>query len=321
MPEIHTQLELFAIEPGDPPLRDYQDCMLYPFLSLQKNRIKPILFASRTKSRDVYIKVQALVGFYIASIWDWDFPLALTAHLNEAIERGRPASNTISFSPYNVLTAMRRGTSGREYQNLANSIRRLHATHVFTNIREFDQPGGQETGFNWITSFCIPKKYSHFGSITEAEPEGEADPTRLWRVTLQPWLYNALLRRNEILAVHPAYFELTGGIERWLYRLARKAVPDYSDCPSISFPVKTLYNYSGVTGTLKKFTAKLREIEDRDPLPEYGIAVNRAPDNTSVTLFRRSLAGPRTRQGILTSDQAVHELQETRRITGRRPPG
>ena len=96
-------------------------------------------------------------------------------------------------------------------------------------------------------------------------------------MTLQPWLYRALERRSEILAVHPGYFKLTGGIERWLYRLARKAVPDNNDIPAITFPVQMLYNHSGVTGSLKKFTAKLRKIEQDDPLPEYGIAVNTGP--------------------------------------------
>ena len=71
-------------------------------------------------------------------------------------------------------------------------------------------------------------------------------------MTLQPWLYRALERRSEILAVHPAYFELTGGIERWLYRLARKAVPDNADVPAITFPVQMLYEHSGVTRLAEK---------------------------------------------------------------------
>ena len=46
-----------------------------------------------------------------------------------------------------------------------------------------------------------------------------------------PWTqrakqYMAAFPQREILAVRPDYFKLTGGLERWLYRLARKAVPD-----------------------------------------------------------------------------------------------
>jgi plasmid replication initiation protein len=312
-----SQLDLFHLQAGDPPIRDYRDCMIYPFVSLQKNRTEPIDFSAFTKGGRVWVKVQALSGFYVASIWDWDFLLGVTAHLNDAVERNLPTTNDISFAPHTVLTTMKRGTSGREYQNLAHTIRRLHATHVFTNIRDFDQPSGEEGGFNWITSFKIPKRYSETASITEASPEGVADPSRPWRVTLQPWLYKALERRSEILAVHPAYFELTGGIERWLYRLARKAVPDNNDVPAITFPVGMLYKHAGVTGSLKKFTAKLRKVEQEDPLPEYGIAVNRDPDNTSVTLFRKTAHIPRTRRGVYGTAQAVADHRETRDFKAR----
>ena len=177
MPDGLSRLELFHLQAGDPPIRDYRDCMIYPFVSLQKNRTEPIEFSGRTKGGQVYVKVQALSGFYVASIWDWDFLLGVTAHLNDAVERKLPTSNEISFAPHTVLTTMKRGTSGREYQNLAHTIRRLHATHVFTNIRDFDQPSGEEGGFNWITSFRIPKRYSESASITE-KPALTAWPTR-----------------------------------------------------------------------------------------------------------------------------------------------
>ena len=311
-----SQLDLFHLQAVDPPIRDYQDCMIYPFVSLQKNRTEPIEFNGRVKGGTVHVKVQALSGFYIASIWDWDFLLAVTAHLNDAVDRNVPTSNEVSFAPHTLLTTMKRGTSGREYQNLAHTVRRLHATHVFTNIRDFDQPGG-EGGFNWITSFRIPKRYSESASITEETPDGVADPSRPWRVTLQPWLYRALERRSDILAVHPGYFGLTGGIERWLYRLARKAVPDNADVPAITFPVQMLYRHSGVSGSMKKFTAKLRKIEQEDPLPEYGIAVNRDPDNTSVTLFRKTANMPRTRRGIYGSAQAIAGHEKLRDLKAR----
>ena len=71
-----------------------------------------------------------------------------------------------------------------------------------------------------------------------------------------------------------------------------------------------LYSHSGITGSLKKFTAKLRRIEQDDPLPEYAIAVNRDPENTSVTLFRKTANMPRTRRGVFGSAQAVAQHAE-----------
>jgi plasmid replication initiation protein len=39
---------------------------------------------------------------------------------------------------------------------------------------------------------------------------------------LPDWFYRGVLDRSLVLAIDPAYFHLTGGIERWLYRVARK---------------------------------------------------------------------------------------------------
>jgi plasmid replication initiation protein len=39
---------------------------------------------------------------------------------------------------------------------------------------------------------------------------------------LPEWFYNSVIDRSLVLTIDPAYFRLTGGIERWLYRVARK---------------------------------------------------------------------------------------------------
>src|SRR3546814_1450459 len=39
---------------------------------------------------------------------------------------------------------------------------------------------------------------------------------------LPVWFYNSVIDRSLVLTIDPAYFRLTGGIERWLYRVARK---------------------------------------------------------------------------------------------------
>src|SRR3546814_13660469 len=39
---------------------------------------------------------------------------------------------------------------------------------------------------------------------------------------LPDWFYQGVLDRRLVLAIDPGYFRLTGGIERWLYRVARK---------------------------------------------------------------------------------------------------
>lgn len=278
----------------DPPLRDYRDAMEYPFLALQKRRTQPIEYRDGRAA----VLVTAPPPFGIATVWDWDIIIGLTAQLNEAVERRLPVARRIRFIPHQLLKGIGRPIGGDHYRKLAQAIRRLAATLIITNVRYEDQPeSGGEMGFHWLNGFWIPKRYS-LHAMTPAAPDGEPDPARPWEVELSPWLHNAVLKRTGVLAVHPDYFGLTGGLERWLYRLARKAVPDRAEVPAFNFRMATLHERSGVTRELKKFAADVRGIAGRQPLPEYGLTVVRRGRGESVTLWRDPAKPPRPRRGL-----------------------
>ena len=287
------QFDMFTVSTLDPPLRDSRDVMEYPFLSLQKRRTKPIEY----RNSKVSIEVHAPEKFGVATIWDWDLIIFAASHLNEAIERGGKPAPRIRFSPHDALRQMGRTTGGRDYRELANAIRRLRMTTIVTNIR-YDDGAGEERPFSWLTDYSIPKRYS-LSMMTPDDPDGDADPAKPWEIELPPWLYNAVLRRRDILAVHPDYFTLTGGIERWLYRVARKAVPDSADNPIFSFRMETLFERSGLSGRLRKFRAKLEDIAARQPLPEYDVVITRdGKRHEMVTLVRNRAKPPRLPRGI-----------------------
>lgn len=276
----------------DPPLRDCRDAMAYPFLALQKRRVRPIVFAAA----NVHLRVSGDIEYGIATIWDWDVIIGLVAQLNDAVERRLPVARRIRFVPHHLLRGIGRGTSGQHYRELAQALRRLRLTTVITNVR-WEDGAGEERPFSWVSDYAIPKRFSPL-TMTPADPRGEPDPARLWEVELPPWLHNAVLRRTGVLAVHPDYFGLTGGIERWLYRLARKAVPDKADVPAINFRMATLHERSGVTRELKKFAADVRGIAERQPLPEYGLTVARRGGEDAVTFWRDPSKPARPRRGF-----------------------
>ena len=280
-----VQLEIFTVSAVDPPWRDNKDAMEYPFLALQKKRTKPIEYSSR----GIHLSIDSDRRFSIATIWDWDLVIFAASHLNDAIEAGLAPSPRIRFVPYDCLRQIGRGTSGRHYRELAQSIRRLRMTTVITNIR--DEDGA------WLADYRIPKKYTRL-HLTPDAPDGEPDPARPWEVELPPWLYNAILRQREILAVHPDYFKLTGGLERWLYRLARKAVPDKAEVPAIPFRMDTLYERSGVIEPKRNFARRIRKMAETQPLPEYGMRIDRDGKNELVTLYRDRSKPPRVPRGL-----------------------
>lgn len=286
------QLNIFAVSNFEPPWRDNRDAMDFPFLSLQKKRTKPIVY----RKGNIHLSIAADIRFSIATIWDWDLIIFAASHLNDAIEAGLSPSPRIRFVPYDCLRQLGRSTGGKDYKELAQSVRRLRFTSVITNIRHDDE-AGEERPFSWLMSYSIPKRYT-VAAMTPDAPEGEPDPARPWEIELPPWLYNAILRRRDILAVHPDYFRLTGGLERWLYRLARKSVPDKAEVPAIHFRMDTLRERSGTTRPLKKFAFDIRRIAEADALPEYGLRIDRDGRHELVTIYRDRGKLPRTPRGI-----------------------
>lgn len=287
-----AQLDMFMVSTVDPPLRDNRDTMEYPFLSLQKKRIKPIKFAAK----DVSLQVHAPGEFGLATIWDWDLIIFAASHLNDAIEAGLNPSPRVRFVPHDALKQMGRGTGGKDYRELAQSMRRLRMTTIITNIREDDE-SGEERPFSWLSDYRIPKRYSHT-ALTPDSHDGDPDPARPWEIELPPWLFNSIMRRREILAVHPDYFQLTGGLERWLYRLARKAVPDKEFPASIKFRMQTLHERSGTTRPLRNFAIDIRKMAEAQPLPEYGVRIVRDGKHELVILYRDRAKPCRLPRGI-----------------------
>ena len=70
-----------------------------------------------------------------------------------------------------------------------------------------------------------------------------------------------------ILTIDPAYFDLTGGLDRWLYRIVRKHGGRQRN--GWRFDFRHLHQKSGALSPFKRFAFELRDIIRRQPLPGY----------------------------------------------------
>jgi len=77
-----------------------------------------------------------------------------------------------------------------------------------------------------------------------------------------------------VLTIDRAYFDLTGGLERWLYRLVRKHGGRQDG--GWSFDLNYLHAKSGSLSPLKHFAYDLREIVRRERLPGYRLFLERS---------------------------------------------
>ncbi|WP_091735704.1 replication initiator protein A [Phenylobacterium immobile] len=242
------QLDLFRALPGEFAVRDAQDLMAYPFFSLSKShRVAPIDFIGGA----VTIRVESVPDHGMATIWDADILIWAASQIVEARDAGLRTSRLMAATPYEILRFIGRGTSLRDYQRLKAALDRLQSTTVCTSIR---QPAeGRRHRFSWINEWK-----------ERTDRNGRPDGIEM---ILPDWFYQAVLDDALILTIDRAYFNLAGGLERWLYRIVRKH--GGSQRKGWRFDFRHLHQKSGALSPFKRFAFELRDIIRRQPLPGY----------------------------------------------------
>jgi len=246
------QLELFRALPGDIATRDAQDLMAYPFFSLAKTpRVRPIDF----RQGGVTIRVEATAEHGMATIWDADVLIWAASQITEARDRGLEPSRLMAVTPHEILTFTGRGTSVRDYLRLKAALDRLQSTTVATSLRQ--ATGRRLHRFSWINEW--KEMADHKGRPLGLE------------LILPDWFYAGIVDRALILTIDEAYFDLTGGIERWLYRLVRKHGGRQS--AGWSFDFRHLHAKSGSLSRFSDFALDLRRLVKSQPLPGYRLGL------------------------------------------------
>ena len=246
------QLDLFRALPGDLAPRDAQDLMAYPFFSLAKSkRLAPIDF----KAGSIVIRVEAVPEHGMATIWDADVLIWAASQIVEARDAGLRPSRLMGTTPYEILNFIGRGVSLRDYDRLKAALDRLQSTTIATSIR---QPTERRMHrFSWINEWK-----------EKADQRGR--PLGL-ELIVPDWFYAAVLDDALVLTIDRAYFDLTGGLERWLYRLVRKHGGRQEF--GWSFDFIHLHAKSGSLSPLKHFAYDLRDIVRRQALPGYRLTI------------------------------------------------
>ncbi|WP_430292906.1 replication initiator protein A [Pseudomonas sp. B1-22] len=264
-PKESEQLDLFRALPGDMAPRDAQDLMAHPFFSLAKSRrTVPIDF----RSGGVTVRVEGTLEHGIATIWDADILIWAASQIVEARDADIPTSRLMRTTPYEILRFIGRGTSLRDYQRLKAALDRLQSTSVATSIREVT--GRRLHRFSWINEW---KELA----AADGRPLGI-------ELILPDWFYSGVLDQALVLTIDPAYFRLTGGIERWLYRLVRKHGGRQED--GWQFDFRHLHRKSGSIARYSDFAFDLRALVARQSLPGYQLDVVHMPPSTELLAFR-----------------------------------
>ncbi len=264
-PPGDQQIDIFTSSFADIPIRDQRDMMERPFFSLAK---KPRMTPIKYQSGELWVEVSANSQFGMASIWDADILVWASTQITEALDRGLKPSRTIQFHPYNLLRSIRRTTGGADYARLRAALERLTHTAVRTNIRALGKK--KSASFHWLESW------------TESVQEATGEPTGM-TITLPEWLYGGIVERGGVLTIHEDYFLLTGGFERWLYRVARKH--GGNQVTGWSFTMRQLFEKSGSSARFSDFALDIRQIVETNQLPEYELSIRRNGEGDEIIHF------------------------------------
>jgi plasmid replication initiation protein len=263
-PERET-LEAFRALAPDLAPRDLQDLMSYPFFALTKTkRIRPIDY----HAGDITIRVEGSAEHGIATIWDADVLIWIASQLIEARDGGIPTSRRVVATPYEILRFVGKKTGGRDYRRLKAAFDRLQSTTVATSIR---QPSS--------------RRLHRFSWINEWKERASADGAPLGlELVIPDWFYASVLDPGRVLTVDRAYFRLQGGIDRWLYRLARKHAGRQAD--GWRFDLRHLHARSGSLARYADFAIDLRRIARAGSLPGYRMAIERSRRGAEILHLR-----------------------------------
>ena len=245
-PKENLNLETFSPAFTDIAIRDAQDTMAIPCLSLSKTpRFEPI----RYQKDNVELIVTGGEPYGIATIWDWDLILWLLSQIRQGLDEGLSVSRKIRFHPYAYLRAIGRSTGGDNYKSFRDSVLRLANTNIFTTIRTKTK---RISKFTWI-EYCNLAIYLSDPPKKELKPDPK-DPYVI--AQLPEWLFEAVLDSKLVLTISQDYFDLAGGIERWLYRFIRKQAGD--NAKGWRWKLSTLYERSGSVREYKYFVRDLK---------------------------------------------------------------
>ncbi|MEE3503813.1 replication initiator protein A [Acidiphilium acidophilum] len=261
----------FYIPSFETPFCDQREMMERPFFSLaKKKRSNPIDYTSPDGKVTVFVAATPEYG--MATIWDADILIYCASIINSMKKRRvNDIPQTLRVSPYDLLKSINRVASGRGYELLAAALDRLQSTSVKTSIRAGSR---FETTFSWLDSWK-----------TEIDPA--SGKSRGIAITLSKWFYDGVMMSGGLLSIDNGYFDIDGGRERWLYRVARKhAGGAGADGFAISMP--TLFDKSGAEGVYRRFKFELLAITRRNSLPGYALDIEWTRREPLIRFTKRS---------------------------------
>lgn len=227
--------------------------MEYPLFSLSK-RPDLEIYRYENKNNGVWLEVApSLYGR--ANIYDKDLLLYCTGQIWQARNNKEPVSRRVRITAYDYLEATHRGTGGKDYKSLHDSLARLRGTTFKSNLYNM---GGREV----------------YGLIDEAELLCDENGRMTYiDVVIGQRMFDAILQKK-ILTYNQAYFSLSPN-ERRTYELVRKHCGKQSKW---KISIDALHTKFGTRSETRKFRQTVNKLVRDDRIPDYTLELDTIHD-------------------------------------------
>ena len=284
----HPVRDFFINDLIDYAPKDDQELMQRPFFSIAKQkRNKPIEYTSADGT--IWVKVEANPTYGMATIWDADILIWCISRLMMSVKKGtNDIDGVIHTTPYQLLKGIARETGGEDYKKLMAALTRLQTTRVETNIRK-----GR-------------RKFASFHYIDSVEGQGDLgseEQLKSLSIRVPEWLLHGI-REGAVLTLDREYFLLKGGIERAVYRAARKHAG--SQRTGWTCRLSVLHEKTGSEAPLKGFTFRMRKLMDKDQLPRYAMTPTETENGEPAVHF--------IDRKFLTEDEKLKRAEVSKRF-------
>ena len=250
IPEKYPQGDLFICDVADAILKDIMPQMEHPFYSLSK---KPCTESRRYEHNGNWVEIIPTIKGS-ATIYDKDILIYAISQIMAKINNGESVSQRIRINSHDLPRFTNRGTSGRDYMSLQDSLDRLEGTRIRTNV-SVDNDEQEWKAFGLIKSAGTRRKNGIDGRLIWCDIE------------LSDWVFEAIEKKN-VLTLHRDYFRLRKPIERRIYELARKHCGKKQEW---AISLVLLHKKSGSQATVRRFKQALKNIVKHNHLPDYSI--------------------------------------------------
>ena len=289
---VGEQFDLFLPYIADLNFRDQREMMERPFFSLAKSkRVKAIDYSS--PDGKLWVHVSANPDYGMATIWDADILIYCASMLADMARRGQnDIPRKLHIMPYDLLRAIGRPTTGRAYELLGQALDRLVSTTIKTNIRAENR---REATFSWLDGWT---------QLVDERTERSKGMT----LELSNWFYEGVLMKGGVLAIDRAYFAISGGRERWLYKVARKHAGGAGEGGfAISMPV--LFEKSGAEGEYRRFKFEILKLAEKDALPGYDLTIEPSVRGEPLLRMRRNDA--KAEGAVIRDEDCKRQIEMT----------